>query len=114
VTVTLIRRPGALTRAVLLGLGVALIPWPAAAADSVVPPKPRTLQASMARIVARESGTARPAAVRAARQGSAQGSQSPGFFRTRAGAVIAAVMIAGTGYALYSTRHDRVHSPGKQ
>jgi len=25
-----------------------------------------------------------------------------------------AVMAAGTGYALYSASHDRIHSPGKQ
>lgn len=40
--------------------------------------------------------------------------QSSSFFKTRTGVVIAAVMIAGTGYALYSAQHDRIHSAGKK
>jgi len=102
---------GALPRAALLALGVALIPLPAAAGDTPMSPKPRNLQQAMARIVARDASAARPAAAR--KQTAVQGTQSASFFKTRTGAVIAAVMIAGTGYALYSAQQDRIHSPAK-
>jgi hypothetical protein len=98
----------------LLAASVALIPLPAAAADSARPPKTRNLEASMARIVARDLRTA--ATTPAAKVRPAQGSDksSPTFFKSPAGIVVAAVMIAGTGYALYSTQHDRIHSAGKK
>ncbi|MEP6916439.1 MAG: hypothetical protein ABJC89_12370 [Acidobacteriota bacterium] len=73
----------------------------------------QTLQRTMAGIVARDLRAGRSAAVRRAEQGNLA-AQSPGFFKSRAGAVIAAVMIAGTGYALYSASHDRIHSAGKE
>ena len=47
------------------------------------------------------------------RQTSPAGS-SPGFFKSGPGMVAIAVMAVGTGYALYSASHDRIHSPGKQ
>jgi hypothetical protein len=40
--------------------------------------------------------------------------ESPAFFKTRTGILVAGVMAAGVGYAIYSTQHDRIHSPGKQ
>jgi len=115
VTVRLTFSRGALPRAVLLAASVALIPLPVAAADSARTPKTRNLEASMARIVARDLRTA--VTTPAVKAGAAQGSnaaQSPTFFRTRVGVVVAAVMIAGTGYALYSAQHDRIYSAGKQ
>ena len=36
------------------------------------------------------------------------------FFKSPVGAVVAVLLSVGVGYALYSTAHDRVHSPGKQ
>ncbi len=69
----------------------------------------------MQRIVARDlrtAGTAPAVKARAAQSGSTM--QSSSFFKTRTGVVIAAVMIAGTGYALYSAQHDRIHSAGKK
>lgn len=113
-TVRLTLSRGVLPRALLLVAGVALIPLPAMAADSARPPKTRTLEASMARIVARDLRTA--AATPAAKVRPAQGNDksSPSFFRTPAGVLVAAVMIAGTGYALYSAQHDRIHSAGKK
>jgi hypothetical protein len=114
VTVRLTLWRGAFPRAMLLALGVALIPLPVAAGDTAASPKTRNLQASMARIVARDVGSTRPVAARRAEQGRVQGTQSATFFKTRTGAVIAAVMIAGTGYALYSAQHDRIHSAGKK
>jgi hypothetical protein len=36
------------------------------------------------------------------------------FFKSPVGAAILATFGVGVGYALYSTQHDRVKSPGKQ
>jgi len=40
--------------------------------------------------------------------------QSTAFFKSRPGAIALAVMALGTGYALYSVKHDRITSPAKQ
>jgi hypothetical protein len=105
---------GALPRAVLLASSVALLSLPVAAADGAPTPKTPSLEASMARIVARDLRTAiaAPAVKAAAAQGA--DNSSPAFFKTRVGLVVAAVMVAGTGYALYSAQHDRIHSAGKK
>lgn len=105
----------AVPRALLLAASVALVPLPLAAADSAPTPKTRKIDAAMQRIVERDlrtAGKAPAVKARAAQGGTAP--QSAGFFRTRTGVVIAAVMIAGTGYALYSAQHDRIHSAGKE
>jgi hypothetical protein len=44
----------------------------------------------------------------------AAGKESSGFFKSRAGAVALAVMAVGTGYAVYSAKHDRITSPAKK
>ncbi len=41
---------------------------------------------------------------------SAPGTHS-GFFKSRTGMITIALLAAGTGFALYSTQHDRVKSP---
>ena len=38
---------------------------------------------------------------------------TPSFFKSPAGIITLASLGAGVGYALYSTSHDRVKSPGK-
>jgi hypothetical protein len=38
----------------------------------------------------------------------AQATKSGSFFKTRTGLLVAAVMAAGTGYALYSAKEDRI------
>jgi hypothetical protein len=108
-----------MTRAATLVVIAALMPLPAIASDTAKPTSPPTITASMERIVAREV-TAAPAAkpahksvAREDRQGSAAGS-SPGFFKSGPGMVALVVMAAGTGYALYSSQHDRIHSAGKK
>jgi len=60
------------------------------------------------------AGVVTPAAARRAQQGGAPDTESAGFFKTRVGIVAVAVLAAGVGYALYSTQHDRVSSPGKK
>jgi hypothetical protein len=98
----------------LLAVIIALVPLPAAASDGETDAKTPTIKASMERIVARDL-TAAPAssAVRPARQGRAPG-DSPAFFKSGPGIVALVVMVAGTGYALYSSKHDRITSAGKK
>jgi outer membrane receptor protein involved in Fe transport len=106
---------GRMTRASSLALITALMALPAAAADTPTKAPAPTLKASMQHIVARDVA-AKPAvtvAARADRQTAPAGS-TPGFFRSGPGMMAIAVMAAGTGYALYSASHDRIHSPGKK
>ena len=115
VTVRIQSWRGAVSRAVVLAIITALSPLPAAANDAIRTEKAPTIKASMDRIVVREltATPERPAVVRSARQGQTAGS-APGFFKSRAGMVALVVMVAGTGYALYSAKQDRIHSAGKQ
>ena len=113
-TVSLREPRGALPRALLLVVAAALVPLPVAASDTKPAPKPKTIQASMQEMVARDVAAA-PArtAARRAEQGS-QSKESIGFFKTKPGMIALAVMVGGVGYALYSAKHDRIHSAGKQ
>jgi hypothetical protein len=106
---------GALWRAVLLAIITTLSPLPAAASDALTAEKAPTIKTSMETIVARDltATPARPAVVRPARQGQSPGG-SPGFFKSRPGMIALVVMVAGTGYALYSAQHDRITSAGKK
>ena len=104
-----------MTRAAGLVVVAALIPLPAAASDTATTSSPPTIKASMEKMVARDV-TAKPArkdVAREDRQGSSAAS-SPSFFKTRPGMIALVVMAAGTGYALYSAQHDRIHSAGKK
>ncbi len=113
-TVRLTEWRGALPRAVLLAVAIALVPLPVAASDRKPAPKPQTIEASMRDMVVRDvaAAPARPAIRRDAQAG--QSKESIGFFKTKPGMVALAVMIGGVGYALYSAKHDRIHSAGKQ
>jgi hypothetical protein len=104
-----------MTRAAGLVVIAALIPLPAAASDTATTPSPPTIKASMEKIVARDvkAKPERKDVARDDRQGSSAGS-SPSFFKTRPGMIALVVMAAGTGYALYSAQHDRIHSAGKE
>ena len=118
VTLRLTRWRGPLGRAVLLGLAAALIALPAAANDATTAAATKTpiSQVSLRQIAVREAGRtplARTSTVRRSGQGDAA-KQSRSFFKSRAGAVAFAVMIVGTGYAVYSAQHDRITSPDKK
>lgn len=119
-TVRLTGWRGAWVRAGSLTLIAGLIALPAAARDARDAAKAPsvksqrstpTLKASMETIVARDLAAVKPAPATARRQ---QNTGSASFFKTGPGMVAAAVLIAGTGYALYSSKHDRIHSAGKQ
>lgn len=105
---------GAVARAVLLAVTAALIPVPAIGADTKPAPNVKTIRASMQEAVAREAAKS-PAVRRAKRaeQDNPSG-QSGNFFKTGPGIAALAVMAAGTGYAIYSASHDRIHSAGKK
>lgn len=105
---------GVLPRAVLLAVVVALIPLPVAAAEPGSTAQAPNLKASIAKAATHE-------AVAVARRMTQQGPQTakpvdkspldtPSFFKTPAGIVTMAVLVAGTGYAIYSWKHDRIHS----
>jgi hypothetical protein len=68
------------------------------------------LAASIQKAVQHESGNVAKVAPNAARQAgtSSTGPGSTGFFKSRAGVATLILLAAGTGYALYSTSHDRI------
>jgi hypothetical protein len=41
-------------------------------------------------------------------------SRDSSFFKSKPGLAALAIMAAGVGYALYSTKNDRIKSPGKE
>jgi hypothetical protein len=94
-------------RALALALVIAVVPLPALAGDTSQPIARPSIRASAAKVVA----TARLADSngQAAQEGKAE-LNKPSFFRTPAGVVVLAVVVGGTGYAIYSARHDRIHS----
>jgi hypothetical protein len=105
----------------MLVLALTLIPLPVSASEAQpgTPAAPAT--AAKTSQVSLKEGAARaaartPLASSAARRAAqtAAGKDSPGFFKTKGGAVALAVMVAGVGYALYSAKNDRITSPSKQ
>ena len=114
-TVRLTQWRGALPRAILLAVAAALVPLPVAASDSTRAPKAKTtLQASVQAMAAREVAKAPLTRVPARRDQASTSGRSSGFFKTGPGMVVLAVMAAGTGYALYSAKHDKINSPAKK
>ena len=106
---------GALPRAVMLAVAIALVPLPVAASDAKPTPKAKkTIQASMQDMVARDlaKAPARATARRAEQAGTSK--ESVGFFKSKPGMIALAVMVGGVGYALYSAQHDRITSAGKK
>lgn len=102
-------------RAVAIGVVATLTPLPLMAAESGSAPKPGAIRASITKIPVKDApggATTRRSGTRSAAQPS-QG-QDRSFFKTGPGILALAVMIAGTGYAIYSTQNDRIKSPGKE
>jgi hypothetical protein len=119
VTLRFTRWRGPLSPAVPLVLVAALIALPAAANDGAVAAQAtntKIRQVSLREVAVREAvrtPLARTTASRRARQGTAA-KESSGFFKSRPGAIALVVMVIGTGYALYSVKHDRITSPAKK
>ena len=112
------RRPTGLRRAAMLALAITLVPLPLFAADPAAPASAQPLKASIATHAkrdvlvptAKQSTPNAQSAIRAQKSDPHQ----PGFFRSPAGIACLAVIAAGTGYALYSASHDRIHSVARQ
>lgn len=102
---------GRWARVIALGVAVALAPLPLAAADQNTPAAKPGIQASVQKAVSTVR-LADPAKAPQRSQDQAGGPdlQSSSFFKTPAGIAVLVVMAAGTGYAIYSTSHDRVKS----
>ncbi len=110
-----VRRWRLVLRVLVLALIVAAVPLPSAAQQASPPGTKPGLKASIpsiVRTVASLSGApARPAKQQATDAKAQLDSRS--FFRTPAGVAVLAVMAAGTGYAIYSARHDRIQPTGR-
>ena len=104
-------------RALVLVLALGAAPLNCLAGGPAGPPQPApTLTASIQKAVQHEVGKVakvRPNAARQAGASSAGEMSSGSFFKTPAGVLTIVLLAAGTGYALYSTSHDRVSSPNQ-
>lgn len=99
---------------VALALFIALAPLPAVAGEASQPSKAPGIRASVAKLGAIERlATPRPVTMQSQQAGQAD-LRSASFFKRPVGIVLLVTMAIGTGYALYSTQHDRVSSPGKK
>ncbi len=98
-------------------VAVALLPLPVLAAEKGAPLKPgKTLSASITSAAAREARAAtRTGSATQDQQGTTKNPDlgTWGFFKTPLGLGVAALFAAGTGYAIYSWRHDRITAPGR-
>ena len=103
----------------MLAIAVTLVPLPlfAAAPPAAAPAQPiKTSIAAHAKrdvlvTTAKQPASNAQTATRAQKTGDPH---QPGFFRSPAGIACLAVIAAGTGYALYSASHDRIHSVARQ
>ena len=103
----------------MLAIAMTLVPLPLFAADSPAAAPAPPLKTSIAMHARRDVlvTTAKPStsnAQSATRSQQTNDPHQPGFFRSPAGIACLAVIAAGTGYALYSASHDRIHSVARQ
>ena len=118
-TVRLYRSPAGFRPAAILAIALTLVPLPLLAADRAPAPKAQPLKAAIATHAAHDVLASTPKraerkATEARAQQTASTPQSGGFFRSPAGIACLAVIGAGTGYAVYSAHHDRIHSLVRQ
>ena len=102
---------GRVPRAVLLALITSLVPATSLAAAERPTPRVSALKAAVTNVPGSSSSKARPARS-TTRATQSQSAQDVSFFKTKPGILALAVMVAGAGYAVYSTQNDRIKSPG--
>lgn len=103
-------------RVVAVGVMIALAALPVAAGETSQPATPSVdLKAAIQKIAATERLASIPAApARALMQsGGAPNLESPSFFKTPLGVAVIAIVGAGSAYAVYSAKHDRIHSAAR-
>ena len=104
-------------RLLVLALAAGAAPVNCLASEPPGPPQSSpTLSSSIQKAVQQEAGKVAKVSPRAARQAGASApgdTSSGGFFKSKAGILTLVLLGAGTGYALYSTSHDRVTSPNQ-
>jgi hypothetical protein len=102
-------------RLLVLALAVGAAPVNCLAGQPAGPQQPSpTLAASIQKAVQHEAGKVGKVSPKAAHQAGASApadTSSKGFFKSKAGVFTLLFLAAGTGYAIYSTSHDRVTSP---
>lgn len=111
----LVRRWRPVAAPLLIALIVSTFPAPCSAGDASRPAAKPGLMASIDTAARALVPTQATPASRAAAQtgGEAQPRASKPFFKTPAGLVVLAVVAAGTGYAIYSSSHDRIPPQGR-
>ena len=103
-----------LGRVAVLLLVVMLLPLSAVAQERTggAPATPSALLRSAATVtqavVQSETRLSRSANAARVRAQSTPGTASASFFKKPAGVAVIAIMVVGTGYALYSAKHDRI------
>ncbi len=106
-----VRRWRCVLRVLVLALIVTAVPLPGMAGQPDQPNARPGLKASIPTAVRAVAATTK-APARAARE-QAPGKEQLGstsFFKTGPGIAVIAILAAGTGYAIYSASHDRIHS----
>lgn len=102
-------------RVLVLALIVTALPLPCAAEgvnQTAATPGLRASIGPIARAIALDRPmAAKKLAAQVPGESRAPGSKS--FFKTPAGIVVLAIMAAGTGYAIYSAKHDRIPPQGR-
>lgn len=102
-----------LARLVALALLIALAPLPVLAGEPGTAAGATSIRKSISTISATERLAATPSP--AAQTGTTPADAgSPGFFKKPVGIAVLATLAAGVGYALYSSKHDRITSAGKK
>lgn len=103
-------------RVVAVGVMIALAALPVAAAETS---QPATRSVDLKAAIQKIAATERLASVSAApardlmQPGSAPNLESPSFFKTPLGLAVIAIVGAGSAYAVYSAKHDRIHSAAR-
>jgi hypothetical protein len=102
----------------MLVIAVTLVPLPLFAADPAAAAPTQPLKTSIAMHAKQDVLVTTAKASVSNTKGAARAQKNdphqPSFFRSPAGIACLAVLAAGTGYALYSASHDRIHSVARQ
>jgi hypothetical protein len=101
-----------ISRVLVVALMLAATPLPTLAGEPPAPTPPRPSLNALVQQAAAVTPIA-PARTQTATSAGKTDFGSPSFFKKPAGIAVLATLAAGVGYAIYSTQHDRVHSPGK-